>query len=440
MTDTPRWKPLARAILAACVTGMVAAPASAQGSPDFAALTSFSSGSGPTCGSAVGATFSSRYRGFTARVLPAPVRSLNDVGVGAPAAALDWSSSESRAWRVELGGAVGPANADCAALSAVTRTTLRVSRNFSRGGIALSFGAKSLSSLDPSLDRHGVAFSMWRNVRSTRLGIDLRSHNEGTSYEMLYNSYQKFVIFDSVPNDTFPGRYNPMYKSVTATDSISVKRGRRAFDVLARMRWSSGRLALNLTAGGTAGSSNLFQGPGDNRDNLSIGAKSGRAESLVFRMWGRGDVRISATQYIDVTAGLASLPAQPIIGAPSRRVVTIGVGFNGLPRASSSEPEASSRESAGGGSIETIRLDSTRVKFRIRVANAFRVELSGEPTAWAPVTMRRASDDWWETEVAVMPGSYRMNVRINGSTWSAPPGTVPTKDEFGGEVGLVVLR
>ena len=77
---------------------------------------------------------------------------------------------------------------------------------------------------------------------------------------------------------------------------------------------------------------------------------------------------------------------------------------------------------------------------RFRIPKAVQVELSGEPTSWTPVAMRRISGDWWQAELRARPGSYRMNVRVDGRNWSAPPGTVPTRDEFGGETGVVQLK
>jgi hypothetical protein len=36
-------------------------------------------------------------------------------------------------------------------------------------------------------------------------------------------------------------------------------------------------------------------------------------------------------------------------------------------------------------------------------------------------------------------GTYRLNVRVDGGEWVAPPGLLDVEDEFGGRVGLLVL-
>ena len=90
--------------------------------------------------------------------------------------------------------------------------------------------------------------------------------------------------------------------------------------------------------------------------------------------------------------------------------------------------------------MEIERMDSSRVTVRLRVRSARHVELSGEPTSWQAIPMRRVGGEWWEAEVHARPGSYRMNIRVDGKEWSAPPGSVATRDEFGGEVGVIVIK
>jgi hypothetical protein len=139
---------------------------------------------------------------------------------------------------------------------------------------------------------------------------------------------------------------------------------------------------------------------------------------------------------LDLTAGLAALPAQPYLGAPPRRVAMLGMVLNGMPRRNNSR----GADSASDDVIESVRQDSTRVLVRLRIPHAKQVELSGEPTSWTPVTMRRVQGDWWEAHLNARPGSYRMNIRVDGRQWIAPPGTVTSRDEFGGEVGVIHIR
>jgi hypothetical protein len=75
----------------------------------------------------------------------------------------------------------------------------------------------------------------------------------------------------------------------------------------------------------------------------------------------------------------------------------------------------------------------------LRSRGAKRAEISGDFTGWQPMALAPARGGWWVVTVRLAPGAYRMNVRIDGGTWRAPPGTTPIADDFGGSAGLVVV-
>ena len=84
--------------------------------------------------------------------------------------------------------------------------------------------------------------------------------------------------------------------------------------------------------------------------------------------------------------------------------------------------------------------DGTRL-LRLRVPNARRVELMADFTGWTPVPLERASATGeWCVAVAVPPGVHRVNVRIDDRDWEVPAGLAPVRDEFGGAVGILVVR
>lgn len=103
------------------------------------------------------------------------------------------------------------------------------------------------------------------------------------------------------------------------------------------------------------------------------------------------------------------------------------------------------RDAAGRGgappssSLTIAAIDSVTYLFSLRIPDAQRVELSSEFTHWQPVSMVRAADGLWAVPLRVAPGAYRMNVRIDGGSWQAPPGTTPIADDFGGSAGVVVV-
>jgi hypothetical protein len=139
-----------------------------------------------------------------------------------------------------------------------------------------------------------------------------------------------------------------------------------------------------------------------------------------------------------VTAALRLATRRPIVNDPSLRAELL------LPyevrRLRSARAEQFVVEERDGGA---------RV-LRVLVPGARRVELMGDFTDWTPVALapldRRAAgrgrdgDDVWLAELVIAPGVHRVNVRVDGGPWRPPPGLSVVRDEFGGEVGLLVVR
>jgi hypothetical protein len=66
--------------------------------------------------------------------------------------------------------------------------------------------------------------------------------------------------------------------------------------------------------------------------------------------------------------------------------------------------------------------------------------MTGDFTQWAPVNLQRLNDGWWGAPVPIEPGTYQMNLRIDGGPWRVPAGMLSMKDEFGGVTGLLVIE
>jgi hypothetical protein len=77
---------------------------------------------------------------------------------------------------------------------------------------------------------------------------------------------------------------------------------------------------------------------------------------------------------------------------------------------------------------------------RVRVPGARTVELVGDFTGWKPVAMSSVSTDEWEATIAMTPGVHRLNLRVDGDAWRAPPGIETVEDEFNGQVGVIVIE
>jgi len=85
-------------------------------------------------------------------------------------------------------------------------------------------------------------------------------------------------------------------------------------------------------------------------------------------------------------------------------------------------------------------LDAGMYRMTLRVPGARTAEVSGDFNDWKPVTLREISPNVWEATVVMTPGTHRVNVRVNGDAWTAPPGMPAVNDEFNGRVGIIVVR
>lgn len=420
----------------ACVVGFSwPAVSVSQSRPAFAAASTITSGNGASCNVAVGTALSTQYNGLSATVLSAPMTTFNGALFGTPMASVAWRSSESRRWRVTTDAAVGPANADCSTLSAASRGYVQLARAGRHSGVAISYGSRSLSSVDPGLDRQGITATAWRSMGNAIVTADVRGYRRGTSvfrnYTEAWRTFEDTMY--SVQADSMERR--PRRELVR--DSADVEEPRHALDLRARLQWKRGRVALDVIAGGTAGTIDRYRQAQSRVDTMPSSERPLRTTPFALQSWARAEVQFVATSFLRLNAGLAMLPERPLHGTPGRRVALFGLAFDGLPRRAVSSNDASPRSVA---LFESIRQDSAIVIVRLCVPDATHVELSGEPTSWTPIAMQRANDGWWEAPLRAQPGTYRMNVRIDGKRWSAPPGTVPTRDEFGGEVGVMQLR
>lgn len=84
--------------------------------------------------------------------------------------------------------------------------------------------------------------------------------------------------------------------------------------------------------------------------------------------------------------------------------------------------------------------DGTVRTLTVRVPAATRVELKADFTDWQPRSLAPGDEPGtWRVTLPVPPGTYHVNLRVDGGEWIAPPGLPDLEDEFGGRVGLLVI-
>jgi hypothetical protein len=226
----------------------------------------------------------------------------------------------------------------------------------------------------------------------------------------------RFVTFpDSVFNDTI-GEWSHYQRRQTVRDSGSVARLLRWSDLEGRVDWSMGRVTLSAAMSGR-----------------------GAVDSTPVTLWGRVAATMQINPRVSLTAGAGTVPA--LRPAPSAqrlsRFATLGIRLSPavilrrpLPHGVRTSASAFVvRQSSPGSYLLTVRAPSART-----------VEVSGDFTGWSPVALRETAPDVWEVTVPLTPGTHRVNLRVDGDSWTAPPGLPTVDDEFNGRVGLLVIR
>ena len=98
-----------------------------------------------------------------------------------------------------------------------------------------------------------------------------------------------------------------------------------------------------------------------------------------------------------------------------------------------------SRPDEDGGRIDVnVRGDSLRI-VTVRLRSATTVELMADFTDWEPVSMAQLPNGDWTIERILAPGTHHVAIRVNGGPWASPPNLPRVSDEFGGEVGLLIV-
>ncbi len=198
----------------------------------------------------------------------------------------------------------------------------------------------------------------------------------------------------------------------TSRNTVVLKQKVQYLDADAHVAWSNARIALDAATGqrttrdGARTNTWLLGGSIMLTDRLALVGSTG------------------ATAY-DIAQGL-----------PGGRYATISLRVT--TRAGRAlEPGARTR--AVARDMETWREQDGTVLLVVHAPRARRVELMGDFTDWRPLVMRREADDRFAARIHLPAGSYRINVRVDGGAWTAPPGTTPLADEYNGAAGLLVI-
>ena len=202
------------------------------------------------------------------------------------------------------------------------------------------------------------------------------------------------------------------------TSPSSCRRESRLTDVEGGVRWEHRLLELSFRGGQRFG------------ERVDVTPSS--------RSWGSAHAAIwLSSQFAAVAAGGSEL-AQPTRGLPARRFASLGVMLAYWPI-----PRGTVLVVSPINQVHAFELRPAGValqRLTAQIGGVERVEIMGDFTDWSPVPLVRRGRDHWELLIPMGQGVHHINLRIDGGKWFAPPGVPSIKDDFSGEVGVLVIK
>ena len=270
--------------------------------------------------------------------------------------------------------------------------------------------------ISPVADYAVGGWHQWRSAILT-LSVSSFGSREGARAASSHTETRPIGINQSTPSnlpDTGGRSSVRTLDTITVIDSGNAGRRRNWRDAQLGLHWSAGRVAL--------------QGLIGTRFSLT---------NTPNETWGQAQASIALAPSLAVIAAGGVHPSSAAYGIARSRFMELGVRIS---------PNALRRPRLAVGVRPTVsafeieNAENGRKTVRIRLPQARSVELSGDFTNWAPISLKRGDADQWETTLAISPGMHRLAIRIDGEAWTTPPGIAAVQDEFQGTVGVILVR
>jgi hypothetical protein len=173
-----------------------------------------------------------------------------------------------------------------------------------------------------------------------------------------------------------------------------------------------------------------------------------RPTNVAGTSWGSGSAALWLSPHVALVAAGGSYPADFAQGLPAASYVSFGMRLASRHPARTRTGRASVDGEPAYGmtavlhrpvvpSFEVLTRGPARRTFRVRAPDAHRIEVMGDFSQWKPIALEPLGGGRWEVTLPLGPGTYRMNLRVDGGLWLVPPGVLAVADGFGGVVGLL---
>jgi len=163
-----------------------------------------------------------------------------------------------------------------------------------------------------------------------------------------------------------------------------------------------------------------------------VGARA-RVQNYAPSLWGRVGASYPLSSRFALVTTVGSEPARPSLGLPSSNFVSLALRVRRW-------PFSTGVDSARSAAFGIQRENDKEYRITCAVPNASSVELSGDFNGWHPVKLVSTGAGIWQTTVPLTPGTYHVNIRVDGGRWLPPSGLPQADDDFNGAVGVLVVR
>jgi hypothetical protein len=191
---------------------------------------------------------------------------------------------------------------------------------------------------------------------------------------------------------------------------------------------------------------------------VTAGLRTGAAGPAVggsSRAWGIVSALAWLSPRLAVVAAAGSYPIDLTQGYPGGRFFSVALRIASANARVASRPAAAPRvehrnddpfdegvRATGVRAFEvrTPKPGAPQRELRVFAPAARRVELNADFTGWQPIALVPSAAGWWSVVRTLDPGTYQLNIRVDGGRWLAPPGLLTSRDEFGGVVAILTIE
>jgi hypothetical protein len=180
--------------------------------------------------------------------------------------------------------------------------------------------------------------------------------------------------------------------------------------------------------------------------SAGVGTRSGDAIARESpTVWGSVSATLWLARSIGLVAAGGTYPVDFTQGYPGGRYLSVALRFGARSttatlQSSVTEASASRRAADGRPRAQFVTAPNGRRTIRVHAPAARSIDIMADFTSWETLALARTTDGWWAATLAIAPGTYQLNVRVNGGPWDVPAGLLETIDEFGARVGVIDLR